>query len=144
MPTPADALEARTARLDAQMRQLVEGRSTPGILALILQDGRSVHCRAIGVRESGGTAPISPDDLFRYASMTKPVTSVAILMLIEEGQIGLDDPLDRHLPEFGSLRVQLPDSTVVPATRTPTVRDLLTHTAGFSYNFMNRPGVVEA
>ncbi len=144
MLAPADALEARTARLDARMRQMVEGRSTPGILALVLQDGRPVHSRAVGVREPGGTAPISPDDLFRYASMTKPVASVAILMLIEEGRIGLDDPLDSHLPEFGSVRVWRPDGTLVPAARTPTIRDLLTHTAGFSYNFMNRSGVVDA
>ena len=144
MPAPADVLEARTAHLDAQMRQMVEGRSTPGMFAMILQDGRPVHSRAVGVREAGGTAPISPDDLFRYASMTKPVTSVAILMLVEERRIGLNDPLDRYLPEFGSLRVQRPDGALVPATRMPTIRDLLTHTAGFSYNLMNRPGVVEA
>jgi CubicO group peptidase (beta-lactamase class C family) len=97
------------------MRQMVEGRSTPGMFAMILQDGRPVHSRAVGVREAGGTAPISPDDLFRYASMTKPVTSVAILMLVEERRIGLNDPLDRYLPEFGSLRVQRPDGALVPA-----------------------------
>lgn len=54
MPAPADVLEARTAHLDAQMRQMVEGRSTPGMFALILQDGRPVHSRAVGVREAGG------------------------------------------------------------------------------------------
>lgn len=136
--------EARTAHLDAQLRQLVEGRSTPGVVALILQDGRAVYSRAVGVREPGGQAPIGSDDLFRYASMTKPVTSVAALILVEEGRIGLDDPLDKHLPQFGALRVRQPDGSLAPASRPPTVRELLTHTAGFSYNFMNRPGIVEA
>ncbi len=136
--------EARTAHLDAQLRQLVEGRSTPGIVALIVQDGRPVYSRAVGVREPGGQAPVGADDLFRYASMTKPVTSVAVLILVEEGRIGLDDPVDKHLPQFGSLRVRRPDGSLAPASRPPTIRELLTHTAGFSYNFMNRPGVVEA
>ena len=136
--------EARTAHLDAAMRQLVEGRSTPGVVALILQDGRPVYSRAIGAREPGGQAPIGADDLFRYASMTKPVTLVAALILVEEGRIGLEDPLDKHLPQFGSLRVRQPDGSLVPANRPPTIRELLTHTAGFSYNFMNRPGTVEA
>jgi CubicO group peptidase (beta-lactamase class C family) len=135
--------EARAARLDAQMRQLVEGRSTPGVVALILQDGRPVYSRAVGTREPGGQAPIGTDDLFRYASMTKPVTSAAALILVEEGRIGLDDPVDKHLPQFASLSVRQPDGSLVPASRPPTIRELLTHTAGFSYNFMNRPGTVE-
>src|SRR5918998_5102348 len=144
MPAPSDAMEARTARVDAKMRELVEGGSTPGIIALILKDGRTLHSRAVGVREPGGTAPIGADDLFRYASMTKPVTSVAVLMLIEEGRLGLNDPLGRHLPQFGAMRVRRPDGALAPAARTPSLRDLLTHTAGFSYNIMNRPGVVDA
>jgi CubicO group peptidase (beta-lactamase class C family) len=135
--------EARAAHLDAAMRQLVEGRSTPGIAALILQDGRPVYSRAVGVREPGGQAPIGPDDLFRYASMTKPVTSVAALILVEDVRIGLDDPLDKHLPQFASLRVRQPDGSLVPASRPPTIRELLTHTAGFSYNFINRPGLAD-
>ena len=143
-PALARAPEARTSHLDAQLRQLVEGRSTPGIVALILQDGRPAYSRAFGVREPGGQAPIGADDLFRYASMTKPVTSVAALILIEEGKIGLDDPVSKHLPEFASLKVRQPDGALAAAARPPTVRELLTHTAGFSYNFMNRPGIVEA
>jgi len=143
-PTLARTPEARTAQLDTQLRQLVEGRSTPGIVALILQDGRPVYSRAFGVRDPGGQAPIGTDDLFRYASMTKPVTSVAALILVEEGKIALDDPVSKHLPEFASLKVRQPDGSLVPANRPPTVRELLTHTAGFSYNFMNRPGVVDA
>lgn len=140
----ARAPEARDAALDAAMRQLVEGRSTPGITALILQESRPIWRGGSGVREAGGQAPIGPDDLFRYASMTKPVTSVAALILMEDGKLGLDDPLSRHLPVFANLRVRQPDGTLVPATRPPTVRELLTHTAGFSYGFINNPGLVAA
>jgi CubicO group peptidase (beta-lactamase class C family) len=146
---PSAAPLARTpqsvaAKLDAELRQLVEGRSTPGIVALILQDGRPVYSRAHGMREAGGSTPIGTEEMFRYASMTKPVTSVAALILVEEGRLGLDDPVSRHLPEFGSLRVAQPDGTLVPAAQPPTVRQLLTHTAGFSYNFINNRRLIES
>jgi CubicO group peptidase (beta-lactamase class C family) len=69
-------LETRTAKLDETLRGLVEGRSTPGIAMLILQDGRPAYTRSIGVREAGGTAPLGENDMFRLASMTKAVISV--------------------------------------------------------------------
>src|SRR3712207_3409351 len=72
--------EARTAKLDETLRGLVEGRSTPGIAVLILQNGRPVYSRSIGVREAGSTTPISEGDMFRLASMTKAVTSVATMI----------------------------------------------------------------
>lgn len=142
--TLARTPEIRAARLDAHLQGLVESRTTPGIAVLILQDGRPVYSRAIGLRDPRGTTPLGMDDMFRLASMTKPVTSVAAMILVEEGKLGLDDPISRHLPEFANLRVRQPDGTLVPATRPPTVRELLTHTAGFSYNFINRPGIAEA
>jgi CubicO group peptidase (beta-lactamase class C family) len=143
-PLAARLPEGRTTALDAAVRQLVAGNSTPGVVALILQDGQPIYQRAHGMREPGGSVPIAMTDMFRLASMTKVVTSAAALMLVEEGRIGLDDPISRHLPEFASLRVHQQDGTLVPATRPPTVRELMTHTAGFSYNFMNAPGVVDA
>ncbi|WP_198027985.1 serine hydrolase domain-containing protein [Bradyrhizobium murdochi] len=136
--------EARNAKLDEAIRGLVEGRSTPGIVALILQDGRPVYSRSVGVREVGGTAPIGANDMFRVASMTKAVTSVAAMILVEQGKIGLDDPVSRFLPEFTKLRVRGPDGAEWPANRPPTIRELLTHTAGLSYNFINNPRLVDA
>ena len=136
--------ELRNARLDQTLRGLVEGRSTPGVVALILQNGQPVYSRSVGVREVGGTALIGESDMFRLASMTKAVTSVAAMILIEQGQIGLDDPVSRFLPEFAKLRVRGSDGTESPASRPPTIRELLTHTAGFSYNFINNPRLVDA
>jgi CubicO group peptidase (beta-lactamase class C family) len=142
-PAP-QAADSRTDRIDAVLRQMVEGRSTPGIAVLILENGRPVYQRTLGLRDPRGTAPVAADDLYRMASMTKPITSVAAMILVEDGKIALDDPISKHLPEFASLRVRNADGTVVPASRPPTVRELLTHTAGFSYNFLNRPNVIEA
>ena len=136
--------EARNAKLDETLRGLVEGRSTPGIAVLILQNGRPVYSHSVGVREVGSAAPIGENDMFRLASMTKAVTSVAAMILVEQGKISLDDPVSRFLPEFAKLQVRGPDGTEVPASRPPTIRELLTHTAGFSYNFMNNPRLVDA
>ena len=136
--------EARNAKLDETLNGLVEGRSTPGITVLILQNGRPVYSRSVGVREVGGTAPIGENDMFRLASMTKAVTSVAAMILVEQGKFALDDPVSRFLPEFAKLQVRGPDGTEGPASRPPTIRELLTHPAGFSYNFINNPRLVDA
>ena len=111
---------------------------------LILQNGRPVYSHSVGVREVGSAALIGGNDMFRLASMTKAVTSVATMILVEQGKIGLDDPVSRFLPEFAKLQVRGPDGSEVPASRPPTIRELLTHTAGFSYNFMNNPRLVDA
>src|SRR3954447_5657234 len=136
--------EARNAKLDQTVRELVEGRSTPGVVVLILENGRPVYSRSVGVREVGGTAPIGENDMFRLASMTKAVTSVAAMILVEQGKIGLDDPVSKFLPEFSNLLVRGPDGTAGSASRPPTIRELLTHTAGFSYNFINNPRLIDA
>jgi CubicO group peptidase (beta-lactamase class C family) len=135
--------EARNAKLDETLRGLVEGRSTPGVAVLILQNGRPVYSRSVGVREVGSAAVIGEDDMFRLASMTKAVTSVAAMILVEQGKINLDDPVSRFLPEFTKLHVRGPDGEN-PASRPPTIRELLTHTAGLSYNFINNPRLVDA
>jgi CubicO group peptidase (beta-lactamase class C family) len=136
--------EARNAKLDEILRGLVEGHSTPGIVVLILESGRPVYSRSVGVRAVGSTASIGELDMFRLASMTKGVTSVAAMILVEQGKIGLDDPVSRFLPEFAKLRVRGADGTEGPASRPPTIRELLSHTAGFSYNFINNPRLVDA
>ena len=141
---PALSPEARNAKLDETLRGLVEGRSTPGIVVLILQNGRPVYSRSVGVRAVGSAAPIGENDMFRLASMTKAVTSVAAMILIEQGKIGLDDPVSRFLPEFAKLKVRGADGSEGPASRPPTIRELLTHTAGLSYNFINNPRLVDA
>lgn len=143
-PLAARMPEHRVAAVDAAVRQLVEGNSTPGILVLILQDGQPIYQRAHGTREPGGSTPIAMTDMFRLASMTKVVTSAAALILMEEGRIGLDEPVARYLPEFAGLRVRQADGALAAPARPPTIRDLMTHTAGFSYNFMNAPGLIAA
>ena len=144
LPAGARTLEAPAAKLEAQLKQLVEGQSTPGIAALILRDGKPIYSRINGVQAPGQAAPISLDQMFRYASMTKPVTSVAALILVEDGKLRLDAPISEYLSAFADLMVRQPDGSMTKAARPPTIKELLTHTAGFSYNFINRPGFVDA
>src|SRR5262249_53077092 len=114
----------RPRKLDETLRGLVEGRSTPGIGGRILQNRRPVSNRSVGVCGVGRAALIGENGVFPLASMTKAVPSVVAMILIEQGKIGLDDPVSRLLPEFAKLRVRGPDGTEGPASRPPTIREL--------------------
>jgi CubicO group peptidase (beta-lactamase class C family) len=136
----------RRAVLDGFLRQQVERQRVIGITAQVVRrDGEIVYAGAAGQRDPSANEPIRPDmTLFRLASMTKPITAVAVLMLVEAGRITLEDPVSRFLPDFQALQVQTQPGHTVPEVRPPTIRDLLRHTSGLSYRFMNVPGIVEA
>ena len=120
----------------------VAPRRLPGVLTLVARRGQVASLACVGDRDLAAGRPVEADTIFRMYSMTKPITSVALMTLYEEGRFQLDDPVSRFLPELGGLRVW-DDGTplsfrTVPAEREITVRDLLTHTAGFTYGFMGR------
>jgi CubicO group peptidase (beta-lactamase class C family) len=140
-PAPSAAAfdPARLARLDSTLRALVADRKLPGVVALVVHDGTVAYHAAHGTRDVRTNAPLRRDDIFRIASQTKAITSLAAMMLWEEGKFSLDDPVARWLPEFDSLRVLTKfdprDSTYEsrPARRRMTVRQLFTHTSGLDY-----------
>src|SRR3954468_959370 len=136
----------RRAVLDGFLRQQVERQRVIGITAQVVRrDGEIVYAGAAGQRDPSANEPIRPDmTLFRLASMTKPITAVAVLMLVKAGRITLEDPVSRFLPDFQALQVQTQPGHTVPEVRPPTIRDLLRHTSGLSYRFMNVHGIVEA
>ena len=109
-----------------------------GAVALVLQRGKPVFApRPSDWPTRRSIGPMADDTIFRIASMTKPVTSVAILMLAEDGKLNLTDPVSKYLPEFKDMRVLDPKGTgSVPATRAITIHDLLTHTSGLTYGFL--------
>jgi CubicO group peptidase (beta-lactamase class C family) len=130
----ADTLTAAgLAAVHAVAEKAVADGAFPGLVVLVAR-GNSEHVEAAGQLSVGG-APVMPDSLFRIASMTKPVTGAATMALIEEGVIGLDEPVDRLLPELADRRVLRkvdgPLDDTVPANRAITTRDLLTFTFGF-------------
>lgn len=127
----------RLERLHAGMEALVDRHQIGGTVTLVARDGKVVDVHASGFQDVEQNTPMRPDTIFRIASMTKPITSVAIMMLWEEGKLQLGDPLSRFISAFREMRVAAADGQTVPARRQITIRDLLTHRSGLSYGFLN-------
>jgi len=127
------------AKVGPTMQKLIDEGRTGGIMTLVARRGRVVHWEARGSRVVGQDA-LEPNDIFRIYSMTKPVTSVAVMMLVEEGRLSLDDDLARFIPAFAGARVYESRDSSRPPSRPITIRDLLTHTSGLTYGaFGNTP-----
>jgi CubicO group peptidase (beta-lactamase class C family) len=139
-PETVGMCSARLSRVDDWARRLVDAGKLPGLLTMVLRRGRIAHLHVCGMADVARGIPLRADTIFRIYSMTKPLTSTAIMMLYEEGRFQLDDPITRFLPCFTGMRVLTGgmrgkwDS--VPAERDITFRDLLTHTSGLTYGFM--------
>ena len=126
----------RLSRVDRLLERYVEGGHLAGALGLIYRKGEVAYNSAIGQRDLATGQPMTEDTIFRIYSMTKPITAVAALMLFEDGQFLLDDPVATYLPEFEDVKVCTGDlENLVPPDRPPTVKDLFMHTAGLSYGW---------
>jgi CubicO group peptidase (beta-lactamase class C family) len=126
----------RLARIDQALQRYVDTGQIAGAVALVLRDGRPVYEKAVGWADKEAGRRMTTDAIFRIASQTKALTSTAVLMLVEEGKINLDDPVSRFIPQFAHTTVAVRSDTgrvIVPAKRQITIHDLLTHTAGISY-----------
>jgi CubicO group peptidase (beta-lactamase class C family) len=126
----------RLTRLDRVLQQYVDEGRIAGAVALVLRDGQPVYDRAVGWSDKEAGRRMTTDTIFRIASQTKAITSTAILALVEEGKIGINDPVGRFIPSFTKTTVAVRNDggvAMVPAKRAITIRDLLTHTAGISY-----------
>lgn len=125
-----DISPARPERVTEYLQHAVDQRQYAGAVTLIARRGRVVQSQALGYRDVARTEPMRVDAIFQIYSMTKPITSVAALRLMEEGRFTLDDPVSRFLPEFA--RMQVLESETRPAARAITIEHLFTHTAGFA------------
>ncbi len=131
----------RLGQLGQVLRQEIAKGKIPGAVALVARKGRIAYHEAFGARDPATRAPMTRDAIFRIYSMTKPVTSVAIMMLQEEGRLVLNDPVSKFLPQLTKLQVAVekkdasgqPTLELVPAQREITIHDLLRHTSGFTY-----------
>jgi CubicO group peptidase (beta-lactamase class C family) len=124
----------RLARLTKVLEEYTAARQVAGAVTLVARSGRVVYHEATGFRDLERGAPMQRDTIFRIASQTKALTSVAIMQLVEEGRLLLTDPVSKFLPSFEKTTVHgAKDATPVSARRRITIRDLLTHTAGVSY-----------
>jgi CubicO group peptidase (beta-lactamase class C family) len=116
----------------ALLQQYVHERKTAGAVAAIARHGKLVYLESVGVQDLATRTPMTERSLFRIYSMTRAVTSVAVMMLYEERRFALDDPVSKYIPEFAHVKVALPDGTTQAPTRAITVADLLLHTSGLS------------
>ena len=137
----SDASNIDTNAIDALLRKVVEARTVPSVVAIAADRGGVIYEGAAGFRVPGGEEPVSADTVYRMQSMTKIVTTVAALQLVEQGALDLDAPVDTYRPEFAELQVLDGFDGDVPRLRRPasraTVRHLVTHTSGLVYSFFN-------
>ncbi|MEX2137950.1 MAG: serine hydrolase domain-containing protein [Pirellulales bacterium] len=150
-PAAAGLSKERLDKIAGAIQQSVEAKQVAGASAVVAKAGKIVYRTNVGQRDIENRLPITDDTIYRIASMTKPITSVAVMMLVEEGKLRLDDPLAKYVPEFGNARVIISieangkpaGATFEPAKRPITIHHLLTHTSGISYGFFGREPVAE-
>jgi CubicO group peptidase (beta-lactamase class C family) len=126
----------RVGRIDALLQRYVDEERIPGAVVLVLRNGKPVYEKAVGWSDKEAGRRMTSNTIFRIASQTKALTSAAILMLVEEGVVGISEPAWHFIPTFRKTTVALREGnsiTTVPAKRAITIHDLLTHTAGISY-----------
>lgn len=152
--TPEDVgmSSERLDRLDAAMQKAVDSGELPGVVVLIARDGRLAYAKSFGWQDKDKKIPMRTDSIFRLYSMTKPVVSVAAMILVEEGRLALHEPVSRYIPEFKEMKVGVdsydpvtgkPTFSLVNAKRQITVHDLLRHTSGLTYGVLGEPTTVK-
>jgi CubicO group peptidase (beta-lactamase class C family) len=139
-PASVGVATDRLERLHQSMQGFIDRKEAGGIVTLIAREGKTVDLHAVGFQDVEKNVPMKTDSIFRIASMTKPVTSVAIMMLFEEGKLFLTDPVSKFIPAFKSMTVMEgigSEAKAVPARRAITIRDLLAHKSGITYGFLS-------
>jgi CubicO group peptidase (beta-lactamase class C family) len=143
IPAGAHFNQQKLQRIGEFFRGEIAGGKIPGAILLIQQHGKPVYHQFFGVRDVATRLPMTDDTIFRLYSMSKPVTSVAAMMLIDAGKLKLDDPLAKYIPSFGKAKVGVEKKDdngekvleLVPLNRPITIQDLMTHTSGIVYGF---------
>ena len=138
-PASVKVSAERLGRINKMLQQNIDNGWIAGAVGFIARDGKIIYNKSFGVSNLDTKSPMHTDDIFRIASQTKAITSIAVMMLFEEGKFLLDDPISKYIPEFAQPTVldkfNEKDSTftTIPADREITIRDLLTHTSGIDY-----------
>jgi CubicO group peptidase (beta-lactamase class C family) len=147
-PEEVGLSSARLARIGEHWQRYIDAGQLAGTLTLISRRGKMVYCEGRGYLEVERRRPVAPDAVWRIYSMTKPITSVGLMMLYEQGRFQLNDPVDRFIPSWSNLGVfvsgNYPAFVTTPAARPMTIRDLLTHTSGLTYGYLESRSNVDA
>ena len=143
IPAGAHFNRQKLDRVGDYLRDQIAQGKIPGAIVLIRQHGKTVYHEHFGVRDVATKLPMTDDTIFRLFSMSKPITDVVAMMLIDEGKIGLDDPVAKYIPSFAKVKVGIEEKEadgskkldLVPPERPPTIRDLMRQTSGITYGF---------
>jgi CubicO group peptidase (beta-lactamase class C family) len=152
IPAGAHFNPQKLAKVGDYLRDQIANGKIPGAIVLIQQHGKEVYHEFFGVRDVATKLPMSDDTIFRLFSLTKPITSVVAMMLIEEGKIRLDDPVSKYIPSFADIKVGVEQVAqdgsksldLVPPRKPPSVFDLMRHTSGITYGFYGNSQVRKA
>jgi CubicO group peptidase (beta-lactamase class C family) len=151
-PEQAGFSAAGLARIDTYIKNEIDQNKIPGAIMMIQRKGKTAYFKSFGVRDPGTKEPMSPETIFRIYSMSKPITTVAAMMLVEEGKLQLDDPLSKYIPAFADVKVGVERKgedgamglDLVPAKKPITIQDLMRHTSGLTYGFFGEGLVKKA
>jgi CubicO group peptidase (beta-lactamase class C family) len=141
---PESFSQEKLEGITALLKKAVDDNKIAGGSAVIALHGKIVYSASVGMQDMEAKTPLTEKTIFRIASMTKPITSVAVMILVDEGKLSVTDPLSKFVPEFKDMKVLVPAKDgksyeTVKASREITIHDLLTHSSGISYRLMNKP-----
>ena len=140
VPEEVGVSAERLERIRPMLQDYVDNENLPGFLTVVARRGKIVHFETLGMRDIENKKTMEPDTIFRIYSMSKPITSVAVMMLYEEGHFQLDTPVSRFIPEFENMKVYNEDQTeILNAEKEMTIKHLLMHTSGLTYGWGSKP-----
>ena len=151
-PESVGVSSKRLEKLTQALQTEIEQQRLPGAVAMVTRKGKLVYAQAFGKLNNGSDAPMQLDSVFRIYSMTKPLVSTALMMLVEDGKVQLTDPVSKYLPTFKSPMVSVAahdplyngvSFKLVPANKEPTIQDLLRHTSGLTYGELTKNTLVK-
>ena len=136
-PVPSAASPASPrpdpSTLAAKLQHYVDEQMMAGAVLLVADKDKTLDLEAFGWSDVAAKKPMRPNDLFWIASMTKSITAAALMMLVDEGKVSVDDPVEKYIPEFANLKVKRPDGTLTPPSHPLLVREILSHTSGMGF-----------
>ncbi len=127
-----------------KLQHLVDENVMAGAVMLVGDKDKVFNVEAVGHSDLASKKPMKTDDLFWIASMSKSITAAALLMLVDEGRVKLNDPVEQYIPEFKTLKVAKPDKTLVPPSHPITIREILSHTSGMGFLNAKNKGIVDS
>ena len=141
-PKEAGFTSEGLARIDAYLKNEIQAKTMPGAIMMIQRNGEAAYFSSFGLRNPETKEPMTPETIFRIYSMSKPITTVAAMMLVEEGKLRLDEPVSKYIPSFANVKVGVETKgengitlETVPAKNAITIQDLMRHTSGITYGF---------